>query len=206
MPRRIISLLGVLVAIVHVSSARASQIDLVRPAPTPDAAEDYSLHSNVTNDGLTTFSKNLGKGYHLTDGLRLTPYVEIGAKSWDSRSLGIFIPSGSQPMWRLLAGGVARYSLSRSLTLSFDLAVGLPSLSGQDVDGRSPALRDGGEDQTVWRIGGKLSYALSSNLSAFSTLECGNSQIQPPSALAHLFRTPSESDETSFRLGFAYRF
>ena len=211
MPRRLALLLGLLPTLAHASAAFAGAGDF-GPSARNDAplfGGDEAFVASLANDGFRTFSKTLGKGYALSKGVRVTPYVEMGTQT-SNMPWGINVPGAAEPAERILLGGVTRYALAPHWTLSVDLAAGLVTQPDQadQTDRRRLTSRDGAESDNdpAWRGGVKLGYALAGGFTAFTVVEYGNLQLAPNAAAGRLPAADSDSRETSLRLGFSYKF
>lgn len=199
--------LGMVQLLVDAPATAAAFPDLASDpfAEYADSGNDDAFHVGPTTNKFHAFSTNLGKSYFLADGVRLTPYLEVGAPTWTTPVSGIPLVTTPEPAGRVLVGGLTRYALARFWTLSFDLAVGIPLLSKQMERANLAALKNGA-DEHVGRAGIKLGYALGRNFRAFTIAEVSSLRFGPPPALIGSLRPLSQPSEASLRLGITYRF
>ncbi|MGB9153470.1 MAG: hypothetical protein WCD70_10330 [Alphaproteobacteria bacterium] len=155
----------------------------------------------TTHETISNVDGKIGKGFALGNSEMLTPYVELGFRSWD-RNLGGGDVEDYQN-FDTLAGVMLQIAPTSSLILSAYGSAGTTFAAQMTSAPDTYNLGSSG----VYKIGGKIGYDLTQRVELFTTLDYDHFRYgQSAVAADGSYEPNSNTEDTTLRVGLGYHF
>ncbi|MDR3424541.1 MAG: hypothetical protein P4M13_05610 [Alphaproteobacteria bacterium] len=165
-------------------------------------------YSDWTHETVINVDGKVGKGFALNDNSMLIPYGELGMRFWDRDIKGAYGYVEDYSQFDALGGLMFQITPIDRLILSAYGSYGLTFAGKMNTQATDLHLGSAG----MYKVGGKVSYALTPRIDLFTTLDFDhfrnvNSGEEPDYEIGYYIMEPSSfTNETTTRIGVAYRY